>query len=77
MSMTLYCIPDIQTEAVTAYCFDCGHINVGAIWLDDTVLCFPCRFDDCPHLDRQETLEGYVLDGEPVAIRKLKEIPSC
>jgi len=66
-------IPE-QNELSKKHCFgDCGKIICAGLNLGFGSS-FICRIDQCPY-EEKRTPEVGDLDGEPVVLRKLNELP--
>jgi len=66
---------EAQKEQITKWCWGpgCGKAVVGAVDLG-IASAIVCRHDECPHLDKQMDEPMCEVQGEPVTLRKLKEV---
>jgi hypothetical protein len=66
----------VQQRQIEAWCWGdgCGHGVCGAIDLGMSAA-IPCNQITCPHVDREMTEPCGEVQGRPVFLRKLREMP--
>ncbi len=70
----LFTIPE-QEKMINKHCFgDCGKIICAGLDDKDLGPMFPCRIKDCPHKEQDTDDSIGDVDGDPIFLRKLKEI---
>lgn len=64
-----------QRAFAEKHCFgDCGHAIIGSIHNPEIGEILPCRQEVCPYLDSQMEVSCGEVNGEPLFLRKLKEV---